>query len=330
LPWLASLRPALDAMAKYLAKRGLALNTGAPVVFKSPASGLPDKGRHTTNWYDVVEFGNYDAFIAVHGVWALDCLSRLYEALGDAPAAAATAAIHAAAIRDFNALFWDAATASYADWVDTAGGRRSYYYVDIPFTAIIAGVANSTQAAALLQHFDTRLAEIERTLQVKRGNIWSPPGNLYPVADGDCVQDCKAFPSYENGGSFFHSVGLQVAALGAVGRADDAVGAFTSFINSGFGDVRGWAQQLYWGTYGADNTLVLGDPLNTALLSVWGLLRAGFGVVPTLGGLRSINPPATSFEGAVYNMTFFGAPVCVGVAGGMAVFCANGSGVPLM
>ena len=48
--WLASLRPALDAMARYLAKRGLALNTGAPVVYKSPASGLPDKGRHTTNW----------------------------------------------------------------------------------------------------------------------------------------------------------------------------------------------------------------------------------------------------------------------------------------
>ena len=131
-----------------------------------------------------------------------------------------------------------------------------------------------------------------------------------------------------DGGSFFHSVGLQVAALGAVGRADDAVAAFGAFINSGFGEVRGWAQQLYWGTHGADNRLVLGDPLNTALLSVWGLLRAGFGVVPTLGGLRSANAPAADFEGAQYNMTFMGRPVCIGVAGGRALFCANGSAVP--
>ncbi len=183
----------------------------------------------------MVEFGNYDAFIAVYGVWALDCLSQLYTALGDGTAAAETAATHAQAVTDFNALFWDPATASYADWVDTAGKRRAYFYVDIPFTAIVAKVANASQAAALLQHYDTRLAEIERSLQVKAGNIWSPPGNLYPVADGDCVQNCAAFPSYENGGSFFHSVGLQVAALGAVGRADDATAVFGAFINSGFG-----------------------------------------------------------------------------------------------
>jgi hypothetical protein len=263
-------------------------------------------------------------------VWALNCLSRLYEALGDGSAAAATAAIHAQAVEDFNTMFWDASSAAYADWVDKAGARRSYFYVDVPFTAIIAGVANATQAAALLQHYDTRLAEIESSLQVKAGNIWSPPGNLYPVANGDCVQDCKAFPSYENGGSFFHSVGLQVAALAAVGRADDAVATFMAFINSGFGDVRGWAQQLFWGTHGADNTLVLGDPLNTALLSVWGLLQAGFGVVPTPGGLRAANAPARTFEGAIYNVTFMGHPVCVQVAGGNACFCANGSSVPPM
>lgn len=128
--------------------------------------------------------------------------------------------------------------------------------------------------------------------------------------------------------SFFHSAGLQVAALGAVGRADDAVGVFSSFINSGFGNVRGWAQQLYWGTHGASDTLVLGDPLNTALLSVWGLLQAGFGVEPTLGGLRSRSKPAASFEGAGYNMTYMGAPVCLYVQGGETRFCSSGAAVP--
>ena len=142
------------------------------------------------------------------------------------------------------------------------------------------------------------------------------------------MQDCSAFPSYESGGSFFHSLGLQVAALGAVGRADDAVGVFSAFINSGFGSVRGWAQQLYWGTHGADDTLVLGDPLNTALLSVWGLLQAGFGVEPTLAGLRSRNPPAASFEGAQRNVTFMGRATCLYVQGGETRFCSTGQAVP--
>ena len=35
----------------------------------------------------MVEFGHLDAYLAVHGVWAMACLAEIYEALGDAPAA---------------------------------------------------------------------------------------------------------------------------------------------------------------------------------------------------------------------------------------------------
>lgn len=52
--WLASMRPALDAVAAYLASRGLAAGA-RPAVFTSPATGLPDGGRHSSNWFDVVE-----------------------------------------------------------------------------------------------------------------------------------------------------------------------------------------------------------------------------------------------------------------------------------
>lgn len=173
LQWLASLRPALDTMRSYFEKRGLVLgSSGEPVVYRSPSSGLPDKGRHATNWYDVIEFGCYDAFIAVHAVWGLDCLSKLYEALGDAPASAAVGAIHQAAVADFNTMFWSEASSAYYDWVDSSGAPRKYFYVDIAFTAIIAKVANASQAEALLEHYDTRLADIESSLGVKAGNIW--------------------------------------------------------------------------------------------------------------------------------------------------------------
>ena len=102
-------------------------------------------------------------------MWALQCLSEIYAALGDAGAAATYAAVHTRAVTDFNNLFWNASSASYADWIDVQGRARQYFYVDIPFTAIIAGVANSTQAAALLAHYDARLADIYVEVRMARG-----------------------------------------------------------------------------------------------------------------------------------------------------------------
>ena len=97
---------------------------------------------------------------AVWGVWGLQCLADIYQALGDVDKAAQTRRVHAAAVRDFNAVFWDGGAGQYHDWIDTAGKARSYFYVDIAFVAIIAGVANQSQSAALLRHYDTRLADI--------------------------------------------------------------------------------------------------------------------------------------------------------------------------
>jgi hypothetical protein len=88
-------------------------------------------------------------------------------------------------------------------------------------------------------------------------------------------------------------------------------------MNSGFGKVRGWAQQMFW-TPGGGPTRLDGpggdpDPLNTAALSVWGFMRAGFGVVsfilicifPAPGGHVVVKPrcwvkgaPCCAFDGA--------------------------------
>lgn len=273
----------------------------------------------------------------MHAVWALGCVAEIYEALGDAPAAAAAAALHTRAATDFNSVFWNSTYRAYADWIDTSGRARYYFYSDIAFVSILAGVANATQTAALLAHYDERLANIYATLNVTPGAIWSAPCNLYPITDScefangsgpPCPHEGGvAFPSYENGGSFFHTPGLQFAALGAAGRADDAYDGFISLMSSGFGDIRGWAQQLYWGTQGKPDTLVGGDPLNTAVLPIWGFLRATFGVAPTLTrGLRVVNEPAAKAVGAVWNSSFLGQSVCLTVQGNplRTTFC-NGS-----
>jgi hypothetical protein len=146
LEWLATMRPALDAIAKYLGSRGLnttrASDDVTPVVFVSPASGRADGRHHASNWYDVIEFGHLDALLAGYGVWGLQCLGDIYEALGDSVAATKTHAIHRQAVIDFNKVFWNASSSSYHDWIDDRGDKRSYFYVDIAFVAIIAGMAS--------------------------------------------------------------------------------------------------------------------------------------------------------------------------------------------
>ena len=127
-------------------------------------------------------------------------------------------------------------------------------------------------------------------------------------------------------GGFFHSSGLQFAALAAAGRSDAAVDAFSAFINSGFGDVRGWAQQLYWGTNHKPSSLVGSDPLNTAALSVWGFMRAAFGVGWSLKGLTVVGPPAAAMAGARWNVSVLGQSACLLVGSGVTTFC-NGSAI---
>ena len=327
--WLRSLQPALAAVEQFLAASGLTLdNGGKPVVFTSPASGIADGGRHASNWFDVVLFGNLDSYLAVHGVWAMACLAEIYASLGDAAGAARASAIHAKAVADFNSVFWLDSQKQYIDWIDTSGKQREYFYVDTAFVAIFAGIASPTQASALLDHYDSRLAEIYESYNVTPGTIWSAPCNLYPITDPKEYANSAGdmtFPMYENGGAFFHTPGLQFAALGAAGRADAAYAGFVTLMNSGFGEIRGWAQQLYWAPNHGPGSLVGGDPLNTAALSIWGFMRAAFGAAPTLTrGVVSVGAPAKAAEGARWNLSHLGLSVCLVVNAGVTTFC-NGT-----
>jgi hypothetical protein len=101
---------------RYLGAHGLnttrASDDNTPVVFVSPASGRADGKHHASNWYDVIEFGHLDALLAGYGVWGLQCLADIYQALGDHVAATRTREIHQQAVIDFNKVFWNASSAS--------------------------------------------------------------------------------------------------------------------------------------------------------------------------------------------------------------------------
>jgi hypothetical protein len=80
---------------------------------------------------------------------------------------------------------------------------------------------------------------------------------------------------------------------------------------------RGWAQQLYWNT----GTLVGGDPLNNALMAIWGWLRGSFGVKPMLSQIVITNAPAPQMEGAQWTFAYLGQDRCFRIEGGAAVGC---------
>ena len=98
----------MHGASRYLGTHGLnttrASDDATPVVFVSPASGRADGKHHASNWYDVIEFGHLDALLAGYGVWGLQCLGDIYEALGDKVAATQTRAIHRQAVIDFNTV----------------------------------------------------------------------------------------------------------------------------------------------------------------------------------------------------------------------------------
>jgi hypothetical protein len=129
------------------------------------------------------------------------------------------------------------------------------------------------------------------------------------------------FPGYENGGSFFHSVGYEALARASIGNSSAAFSAFEKFLVKCYAANRGWAQQAYFNT----QELVGTDPLNDSLLSIWGLVHAGFGYKSTLRGLVGTGKPAPQLEGARHTFGFMGVDVCLEVLGGALQRCGGGA-----
>lgn len=317
--FLRAMLPAMEALAGFLRVNGV--DSGG--VFLVPgASGLADGGHHTSNWYDVIEFGHADAFLNALCVWAMTAMSDAYAWLGDAAHAAEYAGIASTMQRAFKAAFWNATAAQSADWIDVDGHARWYLFTDIAFLSVMTGTVTDADAVAAMRTVDTRVAALAAANNITRDDIWAMPCSLFPVTNplevAIPVSSPVPFPSYENGGSFFHTIGFEVVARGIVGDAAGAYASFERFLQRGFVNNRAWAQQLYW----ADGTLVGFDPLNNALLALWGFLRACFGFTLSLaGGLTAVGTPAPQCEGALYTLSLLGEPTCVRVTAGQLQRC---------
>ena len=184
---------------------------------------MADSGLHASNWYDVVEFGHADAYCNAYAIIAMQKMAEVKDFLGKkSEAAAYRDAAHRAA-EAFNELFWNEELGHYADWVDVKGIKRHYLYVDHNLLAIAFDIAPKDRAAKILGAIDAGVSKLTAQFNITREDIWALPGNLRPTAVKDMVQAAggtprTGFPQYENGGSFFHTVGLEAMARGKVNK----------------------------------------------------------------------------------------------------------------
>lgn len=319
--WLALQLPAVEAVAEYMLANGMA-ETG---IFTMPeASGLADGGKHCTNWFDIIEFGHYDAYNNALAILALEAAVDMHTFMGNISRAAYYEKARIKSIGAFNAIFWQDSLQRYSDWIDIENNARSYGYVDIDFLAIIGGAANASQAASFITLLNSRYVDLAVEYNLSDDAIWSVPCSLFKMTnplDAAIPQNTPpSFPSYEAGGSFFREVGYEALARALSGDAAGAHRTYDRFMALGFAQNRAWAQQLYWNT----GELVGGDPLNNALMALWGWLRGVFGVKPMLQGLVATNKPAAELEGARWTFAFLGYDYCVVIQTGVTRECVSG------
>jgi hypothetical protein len=303
--FLRAVMPAVERVARYM----LTLDGDGDGVVEIPeTTGLADGGRDCSNWYDIIKFGHKDAHVNAYCVLALEALAEIAEWLGTD--AAKWRSAHENAIAAHNAVFWDEAEGFYRDWIDVRGEARRYLYTDHNLLAIIGGIAGPERAGRILANLDRRYAEIRRQFGLPPEAIHATPCNMIPVSRlGDMVdfgelQNQKQFPNYENGCSFFHTTGLEIAARATGGQADQAYDTFERVMRHGWARHRFWGAALKW-----DTGPLLAEPLNNSLLILWGFLRGCFGVWPALGGLRRVGQPPGRMEGARYRFCHLGADV---------------------
>lgn len=313
----AFVRRVMPALEKVTANM-LAMDTDRDGVFEVPGSGLADGGRHCSGWFDIVNFGHKDALINAWCIAALEGMADLAAFDGNASAAARYKAAHRRSVEAYNRVFWDDAHSLYMDWIDVRermpeSGRR-YFYTDHNMLAIIFGIADQSKAQRILGHLDRRYQELCQQFKLKREAIYATPANMYPVSRlGDLVdfgelQNQKTYPNYENGCSFFHSTGFEIAARGIAGQHDAAYDAFERVMRHGYARNRLWAAGLKW-----DTGELISEPLNNALLILWGFVRGCLGVRRSLKGLILEGTTSARLEGARHTFCHFGRDVTVEV-----------------
>eukprot|EP01087_Luapelamoeba_hula_P003505 TRINITY_DN1331_c1_g1_i4.p1 TRINITY_DN1331_c1_g1~~TRINITY_DN1331_c1_g1_i4.p1 ORF type:complete len:794 (-),score=74.73 TRINITY_DN1331_c1_g1_i4:120-2501(-) len=316
--WLEQIEPTLDRVMGYLLQRGLNATRSPHLpfgVFVSIADGIADGLHHTSNWFDIIEFGHGDAYVGMYALGAIKAMIDIKNYLNKSTETVIYERLLEQCKAAYNQAYWRDDLGRYLDWIDVQGNAREYFYTDHNHLAVIFGIADKKQTTAILKGVLEGYHRLYNAYHLTAQDIWATPCNFWPILNpNDTVTSSGQFgkfPSYENGGAFFHSSGLEIAAWGLAGHADIAWNTTLRFLLHGFDVDRAWAQQLFWNTH----SFIGWDPLNNSLMVLWGFVRGVLGIEPTLTrGIQIHNHPLPAvLEGSRYSFSYLGLrhSVCV-------------------
>ena len=191
--------------------------------------------------FDIVGFGHKDGLIGAYCVAAVNALAQLKEWRGDAAGANTSRAMHRRAVATYNAELWNESAGFYSDWKDENGLRRNYLYTWNNLLTIdpLAGIANSTQASAIIRAMDARYAALRSEFGKDAGShgLWCPPSNMLPAERYDLQHngtDCDQadYPHYENGNCFLCYMGYELSGRALAGTGRPALEVFRTAMGN--------------------------------------------------------------------------------------------------
>ena len=334
--------PSLNRAMEYvLGPDGMGMGGREGLATTPCASGLPHANT-ADNWFDIVNFGGKDAVINSYLVTALSKMEEMAEYLGGVHAGESGKwqRLHRAAVSSFNTQLWNASVGLYSDWIDTAGGRRNYFYVWQQFNAIdpASGIANSSRAAAMMATIDRFYGDIRARYNKTQTELWCTPTNLDAarganwsgiawwdsvLQNGVELGDQQYFGHYENGCCFMALTGLEIAARGQAGDPEGAAQLVKRAMDN-FNATRFWGQHFDWcGGEHCEQPAAgfnAGDVLTNSIMVLYGAVHSLFGFRTDLRGVHVVGRPATTLrEGASHSFTHLGERVTLTVQGGTTV-----------
>ncbi len=185
--------------------------------------------KHTSNWWDNIGFGHYDAYGNAMAYHALVEMTQAARRAGDAEAANNYAARAEKLKSVYFDTFYNPATGVLAGWKSEDGKLHDYYFTFVNGAAITYGLIPHDKANAIMDRMLAKMKEVGYTRF-----DFGLPGNLIPIRQEDYMvtnprwgapqtKDGRdTFGIYCNGGASGCFVYFTLQALYQLGRRKDA------------------------------------------------------------------------------------------------------------
>lgn len=304
-----------------------------------------NKSMRPANWWDVIGFGNKDAYANALAYRALVMLEELYRGYGKSGSSLGGSFLEKADLfRDKAALlkewyartFYNPNTGVLGGWESADGALHDYYFTFVNSIAVCYGLIETDMANKIMDALLLKMKEVGFT-DFRLGL----PGNLIPIrradytdllpeAGGGTRDDNEdGFQIYENGGASACFAYYTVTALQQLGRHEEADEILLPLLKSmSEGNFQGrcpngrtkdwktWKGEC-WGYEGflADNYMLLLSVLGRRMSILLVLLTAFFAGAAAQTGPPPIN---TGFESGLTGWTVTGQPGNVRVDTGHA------------